>query len=334
MRYNFMNVKLIQESSIEDSYIFQYWSTNAELRTKIIKYLRGAVDVDETHFEEQILQIRKSRISPLVDAVLGAYARGEIRLMYNKNEKIPIAVPFIIQRDPEFNGNLMHVRATIFLSNYTSADKMGNFTIQMKQLYVLLESAYIGLYIYLHPSSIQRNLGLMRITCEMYTEMAMKIFNKEFALSLDPDLYARVCFAVSRFYLERVWELKNKDVVFNVAQICIKRPNVPDLTLVSSKYDESNVNTIEDLIEFIKGLSPRLGELGIKYYIQRYTFTYHGGAMMSIDYLPFLFFVMIDTLLGGFLINNRMTNEIIKNQSDIKHFYGELAKTINYQKER
>lgn len=324
-----MRARLVYEGTMEDSYIFNLFNENKETTTKMLSYIKTGVPIDEEMLEEQLLQIKKSRISPLADAVLQSYAKGEIELLYNKTVKVPIATPFIIRRDPSFEGNVYGIKATIFISNFSTIRKnSSSLDIPMKNLYVLMESAYVALYSHTHPSAIERNYGLMKIMCSIYTSMFTRILNKEYSLSLDQSLYDKTNFIISRFFLENIWGVKNKDVIFNTAMINIQNPNVTELSMLSHDYDEAEIKDVGDMLLMIQGLSPRLSNLSVRYIIQRFMTTYHGASTIAIDYLPYLFFVIINTLLGGFLLNQTTLADIIKNQKTIRSFYPELSKMI------
>ena len=324
-----MIANIITEGTMEDSYIFSVFNENKELTRKMLTYIKNASSVDEEFVEEQLIQIKKSRISPLAEEVVGAYARGEIELLYSKSVKVPVSTPFIVRKDPSFKGNVFGVKSSIFIANFATINKETTaLDIPMKNLYILLESAYLALYIHTHPNTIERNIGLMRVVSSVYMEMFMRILNREFALSLDAELHQKVAFTIGKFFVEKVWGVSNSDIGFNVVASNIKNANKMILSQVNDLYNDAEIKDISDALLFIKSLSPRLDSLSVKYIIQRYMITYHGGAVMAIDYLPYMFFVMINTLLGGFLVSQTTLADIIKNERDIKSFYSELTKII------
>ena len=49
---------------------------------------------------------------------------------------------------------------------------------------------------------------------------------------------------------------------------------------------------------------------------------------MAIDYLPYLFFVIINILLGASLMKQMALIEIVKNTKGMNLFYAELSKII------
>ena len=323
-----MRASIYTEGTMEASYIFSMFNENKELTSKMLAYIKTAVSIDEEMLQEQLLQIKKSRISPLADEILAAFARGEIELLYNRTVKVPLATPFI-GRDPSFSGNTFNIKASIFIANYGAVSKKANaFEIPMKNLYVLMESAFVALTIHKYPNKLQRSYGLMKILCSIYTSMFTRIMNREYSLSLDQDLYDRVNFVISRFFLEKVWGLTNMDIIFNNAMVNIQNPNVSDLKIVSDNYDAAEIKDVGDMLLFIKDLSPRLTSLSVRYIIQRFMITYHGGAVMAIDYLPYMFYVVINTLLGGFLLSQTSLADIIKNNRQVRTFYPELVKIV------
>ena len=101
-----------------------------------------------------------------------------------------------------------------------------------------------------------------------------------------------------------------------------------ELKTISNSYNEASIENVGDLLMFMKTLSPRLESISIRFFIERYMNTYQGGAIMAIDYLPYLFFIIIDTLLGGFMVSSMGIKDIVKNTKGVNMFYAELVKTI------
>ena len=323
-------VEYFKEATMEDSYIFGVFNNNKEVTTKMLSFLKSSVLIDKSYIQEQLIQIERTRISPLASAVLTAYERGDIELRFSKNVNTPTAIPYIVRQSKSTQLNPTGIIATVFISNFSGLTKDGNaLNIPMKNLYVLMESAYIALYIHKHPMVLERSSGLMKICNLIYTEMFMRILNKEYALSITKDLYDRTAFFISKFFLENVWELKSKSIIDNTAMSVVLSPDRADLSNALVAYDQANIRSINELINFIKGMSPRMNDLNLKYFIQRYLNTYHGGSIMAIDYLPYLFYVIINTLLGAFLMSQTTLSDIIKNVKGIQGFYPELTRMVH-----
>lgn len=313
----------VYESTMEDSFIYQSFNASNSLVDKLVKYLKTSVALDASYIEEQYSQIKKLVISPLSQKVIQAYDNGDIELLYSRDVKIGMSLPFIIRRNQ--NGKIV---ATIFISTFGMIDKNGVLNIPVKQLYALMESAYVALELQRNPTKIQRNVGIMRVCCDVYTEMIMRVLNKQYALTTDRALHDKVSYAVSRFFLEKVWEYPNPSLIESYASINLKYIEPIDLDLVKQGYDSFQIKNINDLLGYIKTLSPRLSELNTRFFIEQYVNMYHGASILSIDYLPYVFFVIINVLLSSFLVSQATLNDLIKNIKGMNRFYPELSKNI------
>ena len=312
------------ESTIEDSFIYKTFNASNGLIDKIVKYIRTSAPLDSTYIEEQYMQIKKSMISPLSNHVLEAFDAKEIELLYSREVKIGNSIPYIVRKNA--NGRIV---VTIFIASFAVIDVNSNsLNIPVKQLYALMESAYVALQMQVQPMKIQRNISLMKICCSVYNQMVLRILNKEYALSLDKILFDKVSYCINRFFLESVWQYPSNDTIEAYATSDLKYISEIDLSLVKAGYDGCDIKSISDLLDYVKSLSPRMNNLNIRYYIERYVNTYHGSSIMSIDYLPYIFFVIINILLGSFLISQNALNDIIKNTKNINKFYIELSKLI------
>lgn len=314
--------KPIYEASLEDSFIYKTLNSSAGVVDTLTKYIKTSTVLDKDYWEEQYFQINKGLISPLSKRVIEAYDRGEIELIYSKEAKVGAAMPFIVRR--KGNG----IVASIFIATFASIDKNNNLNIPVKQLYALMESAYIGYQMQTNPLKIQRNVGLMKICSNIYVEMLLRILNKEFALSLDVTLFDKVKYAITRFFVEMVWGYPNIGLVDAYASQDL--PNIPslDLEMLKTNYTDNDIKSIDKLMAFVSKLSPRLNSLNIRYFIERYVNTYHGGALIALDYLPYVFYVIVNVLLSSFLISQVALNDIVKNTKGVAKFYNELAKII------
>lgn len=313
----------LHESTIEDSFIYKSFNASNSLIEKLVKYLKTGVLLDTSYFEEQYSQIKKTGISPLSVKVLDAYDNGDIELIYSRDTKIGTSIPYIVRKNEK--GNIV---VTIFIATFSTIDKNGLLTIPVKQLYALMESAYVALEMQKNPTKIQRNIGVMKICTSVYTQMMMRILNKEYALSLDKSLFDQVSYVITRFFLTNIWGYPNKDLIDSYASNELRHIEELDLDLTRQGYENANITDINTLLQYIATLSPRMKDLNTRYFIERYINTYHGSSILSIDYLPYVFFVIINVLLGSFLISQVALNDIIKNTKGMNKFYPELSKLV------
>jgi len=226
-------------------------------------------------------------------------------------------------------------KVVIFVNNYGTISDSGAVSggkllnIQMKDLYVLMEGAYLAWAYYEYPIKFQRSIGLMKLTNNIYTSMVIRILNKEYALSMNQDLFNNVSYCVSRFYLESVWGCENHDLVFTYAsQTCTNTVNKSNLMILDDEYTHAKIQSIDQLMSFIKTISPRLESLNIRYFTEYYINMYRAPALLGMDTLPYFIFAVAATYCGSFIVNQPIINDIIKNTKNSNIFYNELSKIV------
>ena len=312
------------ENTMEDSLVYKTFNQANGVVDKIVKYLSSGVPLDKSYIEDQYAIIRRGAgISPLSQKVLEAFNNGDIEIVWNNTEKVGVAMPFIVRRKSD--GKVV---STIFINAFATIKDDSILVIPAKQLYGLMEGAYIALKLQTDPVKVMKNAELMMTTASVYTEMMARILNKEYALTLDKVLYDKVCYCIKRFYLECVWEYPNTGLVSNYASSDLKYIQQFDLDALDATYSKMEIKTIANLLEFVKSLSPRMSDLNLRYYIERFIKTYHGASILSIDYLPYVFFVITNVIMSTFLVSQTALNDIIKNTKNINRFYSELARVM------
>ena len=312
------------ENTMEDSLVYKTFNQANGVVDKIVKYLSSGVPLDKSYIEDQYAIIRRGAgISPLSQKVLEAFNNGDIEVIWNNTEKVGVAMPFIVRRKSD--GKVV---STIFINAFATIKDDSILVIPAKQLYGLMEGAYIALKLQTDPVKVMKNAELMMTTASVYTEMMARILNKEYALTLDKVLYDKVCYCIKRFYLECVWEYPNTGLVSNYASSDLKYIQQFDLDALDATYSNMEIKTIANLLEFVKSLSPRMSDLNLRYYIERFIKTYHGASILSIDYLPYVFFVITNVVMSTFLVSQTALNDIIKNTKNINRFYSELARVM------
>lgn len=320
------------ESSMADSFIYEMFNTSGEVQSKIQKGLLVGKPVTEEYFGEQLMQMERLRFSPIYQKVIYAFRQGAVRILDTPEVKMTKSLPFIVHRNTKTihtSGDGPAIIATIFLSSFGKVDHVAKTSdIPAKSLYVLLEAAYIGRELQVNARAMRRSTMLMRICNEVYTSMAMRLLNRDYALSLDTKMHDQVAYLISRFFLDNVWECENDDVAekYAISATSAKDPGV--LQDISDIYHKSEVKTVVQLFELLKDNFMRMSNASVRFYVERYINTYGGSSIMAIDYLPYIFFVISNILIGGFLVNQSTLNDLVKEIKDVKKYYSELSKTM------
>lgn len=321
------------EASLVDSAIYKSFNNNAELMRMILSAINDSIIIDESYIQEQLLQIKRTRISPLADDVLKSYEEGHIVLMYSKANKVPQALPFFTTKSKG------EIKVFIFVNNYGTISKSSINTdekflnVTMKDLYVLMEGAYVSYKYSTYPTKMEKSLGLMKVCCNIYVNMIMRILNKEYAIGMDKDLHQKVSFIIGLFFLKSVWMSGNDDVNFtyacNSCKIGSEGINKAVLLNIAEEYYSKNIKTIEDVLEYLKTLSPRFNGLNFRYFLQCYINTYKAGALFGLECLPYFLYTIQATMIGSFLVNQPIISDITKNIKGMNTFYPELVKAVS-----
>lgn len=316
------------EGSLHDTVLFNTFNKSSKLLSIINECMKNGTVIDSSYIEEQILQIQKTRISPLADKVLSAYEKGDIVLIHSKRIKVPQPLPFIILK---MQGAM---KAIVFVANHGTLvenNKVGNnqyLSIPMKDLYVLMEGAYVALQYAIYPISITKNMGLMKLCNTVYTQMILRILNKEYALSMEKEVYDRVSFVISRFFLDNVWEGTNRDINTAYAINNILSPNKTDLLMIADMYNEAAITNVEEMVQFLRTLTKRLEKFNMRYFTQCYLNTYKASALFGMECLPYFLYTIQASMIGSFIVNQPIISDIFKNVKGMNTFYGELSKAV------
>ena len=200
----------------------------------------------------------------------------------------------------------------------------------MKDLYTLMEGAYISTVYGTNKEKIQRSLGLMKISTTIYVNMLLRLFTKEYQVSLEPDLYNKIVVSCALFYLDNIWGSTNKNINANYAMLNLqagvdKGGMIPFI----EEYYSKEITNIQQLIDFIKPLSTRVGSINFRYFIQCYINTFKPTALFGLEVLPYFLFTVNATMLGSFIINQVIMSDVVKHISGINTYYAELSKAVS-----
>lgn len=317
---------ITEATTASDSFLMKKMDQGAGITSKILQAIKSGRHLSPEDIEEQILQIRRTRISPLYERVLQSFEDGDLVLIYS-NVRVVQAIPFIVANVGGKN------RGYVFLNGYGTfgrekGDLEARFSIPMKDLYALMEGAYVSLQYYKNPAVFTKSLALMRCTMSMYCAMFLRILNKEFALSLSPLEYNQTCYCIARFYLENMWGVQNSQLSHSYAFSAILNPNRMDYVELEDAWDQADIKTMEELLTFLKERFSRLKGLSIRFFVEYYMNSYKAPAILGLDVLPYFLFAVATALLGSFIINQPSIMEIARQTKSTNYFYAELSRIV------
>lgn len=327
-----MTNTLITEAALMDSSLYKAFNKGqARLTSTVLAAIKEGIRIDRSYIQEQILLIERTKVSVLVDSVLHALDTGKIELLYTTNVRVPNALPFTVAKLP--NGKS---KAYIFISTYGTLSKASDGTeflnVTMKDLYALMEAAYIALRYAQNPELIQKKLGLMRVSTELYTSIIVNLLNGQKALSMDPAAYDKVSFCVAKFFLERVWMSKNEEINFTYAKGAnpsTRGANVLELQVLNDDYDNAKIETFTDLIKFVSTVTTRLSDMSVHYFVDSYIRMYKPAATFGLEVLPYFLFMITSSLIGSFIVRADIITDVAKRVRGMNKFYPELVRSVD-----
>ena len=111
---------IVETTTVSDSYLMKKMDQGAGITSRILQAIKTGTKLSEKDIEEQILQIHKTRISPIAEHVVSAFERGDIVLVYSDTVRVIQAVPFIVAgtaelpvRYPSIRGRCVHNPAVL-----------------------------------------------------------------------------------------------------------------------------------------------------------------------------------------------------------------------------
>lgn len=319
---------IITESTLTDTVLYKAFSAQNDISAIVRASLKYSTIITKDMIMEQIIQIQRSKLTPISDEVLQGYLNGDVMLIYAKRGKVPQLLPFITLK---MNGRY---KSFVFVNNYGTLvekeDTAGgtHLNIPMVNLYTLMEAAYVSKRYYEYPARVTKNISLMTTCCRMYSSMFLRILNKEYALSLNQAIFNEVNFCISKFFLENIWDMTSKETSKNYAFNMLSPTYRPNVDLLSDEYDLRNITNVEQLIDFIKTLDPSLEKLNLRYFTQCWLNTYKASTLFGVECLPYFLFTLEATIISSFIVNQPIISEIAKRTKGINTFYAELAKNI------
>lgn len=313
--------KIFFEASLSDSDTFQQINKSSSVMTRIRDVIKTGAVLDKEFIEEQYMLIQRTHISPLSEKILRAFDDGRIKLIFNETQHLTQAIPFVVLN---MGGK---PSACIFISDYSAMNKDKTLlTIEMKQLYVLMEAAYVGLHFFTNPAIFTNSGRLSKIIAKIYAEMGVQILNREYALSLQKDVYDTVNYILGRFCLSKLLGLSNPELQNAYAISCCNAPTQLSMDMAKAMYEKEEIKSINDVINLIRTAYPKMANLTYRYYFERWIMSFGVGSTLAIDSFPYFYFVLVNVMLGCFMVKSTSISDIVKKTPGINQFYGELVR--------
>jgi hypothetical protein len=317
--------ELFNESKLGESIIFKKFDEADNVLERAKKLIGGDGRIlTREDIESQYMSIRQYADS-FSKAALSAFDNGTIKLIYAevpKNAPWTQAIPFLSFRQ----GNKL--TTYIFMNEYAGLNRQGKFTIVPATLNILFRSAFAANRIKENNDRVVSNQYFQKVTMEIYGKIIARVFMREYLAGSDRVLMDGLNYLIHRFFLAKVFEsVEQPESIEKLATLHFRFIDDLKYSELRALYNNTNPQNFQEFIEMVKPLSPRMDNLTLKIFMDRFLIMYHGPALLAIENYEYLIFMIIALLTGGNIISIG-AHELVAETKNIKSFNSELLKLI------
>lgn len=325
-----MAVRIFTEGKLSDSEILKglnEWNEGSGNQIeKANKIIQTGKKLTVEEIEPAYVQI-KQLSHTLTRAALQSFTDGNTILIYTDTKSkaftMTEALPFIVLKNPT-DGSY---KSYIFMDKYITKSRDGILKLQSQILRDLLEGSFISLKMKTNDF-IGRSQSLQQLLMKMYTNFVYRILNKEYSIGADRIINDTLKYWINRFALEHIIGSKSTpESKESMAKEHFKFIDEMKYADIKKHYDYASPSFISGLLYLISLCSPRMKGLTLRTFASSWISYYHNEAMLAIDTLDYLIFMIICLQSGNPLLNTS-AGEIVKETKGINIFREELIKLI------
>ena len=316
-------IKGYMESSLLKSEVFVGLNDEMKIQEKAVNLIKSAKHLTNEDIEVTYIALKQITDS-LTRAALSAFDNGQTVLVYNSVPALSIsqAIPFLT-----FNTKSGY-KTYVFVDKYITISREGVMSMQAPVLRDLLIGALVANGLKRDYSKLANSQYMSKITMEIYSDLFMRIINREFSIASKKDDYETLKYWVNRYFLENVFgTMDSPDNINKLSAAHIKHLDEIQINEIKAKYDGANITSLSALLNLMKEISPRMKNLNLGMFLNDWVNYYYIPSMLACDNIEYLIF-MIVTLLSGNNIINISASDIVKEAKGIKSFRGELLNII------
>ncbi len=302
--------------SIREGYLYELLNGNGVIDKTIIEYTEKGKQLGADELELTMSEIARTYKIPLKSKVCDYYQEHKIKVISLENNHMTKSIPFFATGSQ--NGPVAYIP----IDAHSKRDKDGNYSIPTKNLYCLLEGAYILLSL-INGNSISSIQALQKLS-NNYANMILRIFNKKFSLNLDRVKQNKLRYALNVFYLENLLQMDNEEVVSNIA--IINCSDISPTILKNTVEVIKRENGMDDINKFINSLTNDDLQFGFKdlttrNFLESFISMYGPSNLLSLEYVPYFVFNLFAAKHGAFINNQYTVTEVIDKNVDKAYIY-------------
>jgi len=288
--------------NLSETFLFNKTNTaNFINEVKKIDFANDLVRISE--LEEQVKVIERRFRYSLLNNVISAYEKGEIFPLYSEAVNITRLVPIF-----QIAGSNGRPVGVVNIRPYSTRDKNGNYNIDNRQLYALLECNYINLKIRESENSFTMNQTIAKLSTIIYVKLVNKVLDKMFGINLIPDRADQINYCVGKFFQLYVLGKKQSESVDNVAYSATF--NNTDRNLVMNADSQFTDDAYTHFDAFIENLATNfigLNKLNIRSFLDNWMIMFGENSVFSIEHFP----TMLTNVICGAIFSARINRDSV-----------------------
>lgn len=265
---------------------------------KKIDFDKETVDIKD--LEDNLKIINRRFVYSLKIQSLLSLEKNQTLLLFPENSLTKL-IPVFLKGNNKAEGG---VSAVINLRLYATRDKLGNYNINNRTLYGLLESAYIARQIHSKWSTFEYNTTIMKYSTIIYVKLMNKILDKKFGINLAPMQSDQINYVLGKFFLLNIIEKKEGDIVNNIAYSTIfNDTNKQNIIDCDSNFSNDAYTDLDIFFRNLRENFDILGNLNIRQFIMDWMTMFGEASLFAIEYYP----IMLQSVFCGAVIGCNLT---------------------------
>lgn len=290
--------------TLRSTFVYQNFNKEVNLDKRALTLISSGTTVNN-RIEEFLVRFAKYK-HPGSFEMVDAVRSGKLTVIYSKLEdaNLPNIMPAFVtgSKTPGM------VNVYVNISRYTSSITDDAVKINETALYSLLMSGYILLKSYTNWNKITYSQSIRRYGSAAYSSIMLKLFNKNFAININPTKQDKIIYIFSKFYLINVLGMdpnvdSQRDIIENLSLGNISKTSSKMIELFAHDISNDAFASIDALITTISEKIEGFETLNIKNFMESFMLMYGTGTPLMIEYFP-AFITQIGIVIVGSNLNN------------------------------
>jgi hypothetical protein len=262
--------------------------------------------------DDALATIKRRLSFALKERVLSDLNSGRTLLIYNPTKiQLTTAIPAFLRREPS-TGN---AQAVVNLGAFTTKNREGQFTIEPRVLFGLLQAGTILLGSYENWNKLTMDSDVLKSASKAYSQMFCQVLDRMYGINLQALKSDIIHYSVAKFFLLYVLGKSDNDTTESLAMNCATHGTTKNT--LSAAGAQISDDAYRSLPGFFAELSHIDGLQGLSFvgFMENYAKMYGDGAVYSVEFFPTLVHTLAGALAGSRITRDYQVEQVAGNVS-------------------